>query len=400
MAIDGSTPGDKVRAARRRRGLTVEAAAALCGRSTGWLKKIESGERGLPRINDLIKLCTVVGIGDLAEITGDTSPQTLTALGRPSNDTMPAIRATLTAYHLGTGDEVDRPESVAILRTRLDVGWRVWHTSPNQRTDVGRLLPGLLTDAQRAARTGEAAALALLAEVYHLAQQMLANWAEPEMVWVAADRGMATAQAAGDRLSKSSAAWCAANMVRAVGRTDEATDLALEAAAVINGDGRPEARAMQGALFAHASLSAAKEYAYGDAWRYWDRAAQAVGGIGDYVHPWTVFGSANLAIHAISIEVDSGRYREAVERFDRLDLESIPSRERRARTLIEGVRAHVATGSDLAGLHLLERAETISPESLKYSPIVRSIVPQLTSRAGSSIRPELADLARRLEIAA
>ncbi len=394
-----TTPGDKIRAARRRRGLTVEAAAALCGRSVGWLKKIESGERGLPRIADLIKLCSVVGIGDLAEITGDTTSATLTALGRPTNDTLPAIRATLTAYRL-TADDDGPAEQVEHLRTRVAAAWRLWHTSPNQRTDVGRLLPALLTDAQLSARSGDGRALAVLADVYHLAQQMLASWAEPEMVWVAADRGMSTAQASDDKLTTSSAAWCAANMLRAVGRTDEATDLVLEAASVIDRDNRPEAQAMRGALFAHASVSAAKDFAYGDAWRYWDRAAGAIEGIADYVHPWTVFGTTNLAIHAVSIEVDSGRYREAVDRFDRLNLETVPSRERRARALVEGVRAHVGSGSDIAGLHLLERAEGISPESVKYTTPVRSLVPKMLSRAGTSTRPELEDLARRLELAA
>jgi len=157
-----ATPGDKIRAARRRRGLTVEAAAALCGRSVGWLKKIESGERGLPRIPDLIKLCSVVGISDLAEITGDTTSATLTALGRPTNDTLPAIRVTLTAYRL-TADDDGPAEQVEHLRTRVAAAWRLWHTSPNQRTDVGRLLPALLTDAQLSARSGDGRALAVLA---------------------------------------------------------------------------------------------------------------------------------------------------------------------------------------------------------------------------------------------
>jgi len=377
----------------------VEAAAALCGRSAGWLKKIESGERGLPRLPELIKLCSVIGISDLADITGDTTTATLATFERPTNDTLPAIRSTLTAYRLTSA--ADGPaEPLDHLRARVDAAWRLWHTSPNQRTDVGRLLPALLTDAQRSARSGNGPELALLADVYHLAQQMLASWAEPEMVWVAADRGMSTAQASGDTLTASSAAWCTANLLRGVGRTDEAADLALEAASAIERDDRPEARAMRGALFAHASLSAAKEYAYGDAWRYWDRAAEVIDGIGAYVHPWTVFGTTNLAIHAVSIEVDSGRYREAVDRFDRLNLDTVPSRERQARALVEGVRAHVASGSDLAGLHLLERAEGISPESVRYTAPVRSLVPKMLSRAGTSTRPELQNLAARLDIAA
>lgn len=393
------TPGARLRAARRKRGLTVEAAAGLVGRSPGWLKKIESGERALPRVADLIRLCEVLHVGDLAEITGDTSTRTLTALGRPTNDTLPPIRNALTAYRVGMLDD-EPAETIEALRERTAAAWRVWHTSPAQRTDVGRLLPALLTDAQRAASSGDSPALAVLADVYHLAQQMLASWAEPELVWVAADRGMTTAQASDDRLAVSGAAWCVGNMLRAVGRTDEATDLALEAASVIDGDARPEARTMRGALFAHASVSAAKDYAYGEAWRHWDSAGAAIEGVSDYTHPWTVFGATNLAIHAVSIEVDSGRPREAMERFDRLEIGGVPSRERQARALVEGVRAHATNGSDLGALHLLQRAERISFESVKYTAPVRSVVPQLLARAGASTRQELTELADRLEIAA
>ncbi|MET7426633.1 helix-turn-helix transcriptional regulator [Dactylosporangium sp. NPDC005555] len=393
------TPGGRLRAARRRRGLTVEAAAALVGRSVGWLKKIESGERGLPRVAELVRLCEVLRVGDLAEITGDTSTKTLTALGRPTNDTLPPIRTALTAYRIGADDE-GTTEPLDSLRSRVASAWHVWHTSAAQRTDVGRLLPGLLTDAQRASAAGRPEALVILADVYHLAQQMLASWAEPELVWVAADRGMATAQASGDPLAISSAAWCVGNMLRAVGRMEEATDLVLDASASIADDVRPEARTMRGALFAHASVSAAKEYSYGDAWRYWDQAGQAITGIGDYTHPWTVFGTTNLAIHAVSIEVDSGRHREAAERFDRLEVSGVPSRERQARALVEGVRAHTAGGSDLAALHLLQRAEKISFESLQYTAPVRSIVPKLVARAGASTRDEFAELAGRLAVAA
>jgi alkanesulfonate monooxygenase SsuD/methylene tetrahydromethanopterin reductase-like flavin-dependent oxidoreductase (luciferase family) len=63
---------------------------------------------------------------------------------------------------------------MAALAARTADAWLLWHQSTEHRTDVGRILPRLVTDARIAARTAEGsgrrAASAVLADVYALVQ--------------------------------------------------------------------------------------------------------------------------------------------------------------------------------------------------------------------------------------
>jgi hypothetical protein len=47
------------------------------------------------------------------------------------------------------------PLDVAALVARTADAWLLWHQSTEHRTDVGRILPRLVTDARIAARTAE-----------------------------------------------------------------------------------------------------------------------------------------------------------------------------------------------------------------------------------------------------
>ena len=110
----------------------------------------------------------------------------------------------MTAWQLRVEGPPPTPEFVA---SALHAGWRTWHTSPIQRTEVGGLLPTLIHRAQTAARLHEGDArrqsLANLAEVYHLAQAYLAWNGERELLWLTVDRGMiprGSRRPAGDRV--------------------------------------------------------------------------------------------------------------------------------------------------------------------------------------------------------
>ncbi|MEV6322931.1 hypothetical protein AB0M45_17295 [Nocardia sp. NPDC051787] len=62
------------------------------------------------------------------------------------------VRHALTTYRMATGA---RPAGVDHLAIRLDQAWKIRHTSPDHRTQLGALLPGLIRDAQQAARQQE-----------------------------------------------------------------------------------------------------------------------------------------------------------------------------------------------------------------------------------------------------
>ncbi|MFD1150479.1 hypothetical protein [Saccharothrix hoggarensis] len=117
----------------------------------------------------LLRIAHALGIDDLAQLTGDhTIP--VQAFAGERHAALYEVQGALTEYHFAAPD---RPlPDLAHLAVRLDMAWRVRHSSSDHRTQLGTLLPGLIRDAQTAVRTsGEKRreARRLLAGVYQLA---------------------------------------------------------------------------------------------------------------------------------------------------------------------------------------------------------------------------------------
>ena len=93
----------------------------------------------------------------------------VTSFARIPHDAVPAIREAIRDPLLVIPAG---PVDVAVLKARTADAWHVWHQSTRHRTDVGRLLPRLVTDAWIAARAAEGqdrrAVHAVLADVHAL----------------------------------------------------------------------------------------------------------------------------------------------------------------------------------------------------------------------------------------
>ncbi len=128
---------------------------------------------------------------------GGATSVPVASFARIPHDAIPAIRDAVREPMLSVPG---RPVEVSALAARVADAWRVWHTSAEHRTDVGRILPRLVTDARVAARasTGDErrAANALLADVYALVQHETVWASEAELTWTVADRAMLAAQEA------------------------------------------------------------------------------------------------------------------------------------------------------------------------------------------------------------
>jgi transcriptional regulator with XRE-family HTH domain len=216
--------------------------AGLVGMSASWLKGIERGTRLPPRLPLLVKLAEALAVGDVAVLAGidmDLGGATsvpVASFARIPHDAVPAIREAVRDPLLVIPAS---PVDVAALAARTADAWLLWHQSTQHRTDVGRILPRLVTDARVAARATEGqdrrGASAVLADVYALVQHEVVWASESELNWTAADRGI------------------------------------------------------YGALQLHAATTAARAGREGDAWRHWDQArATAIRLPGGYYHPWTL----------------------------------------------------------------------------------------------------------------
>jgi transcriptional regulator with XRE-family HTH domain len=394
--LDGRRTGERIQTIRERKGMSRPTVAGLVGRSSEWLKGIERGTRLPPRLPTLVRLAEVLGVGDVTVLVGTDLdvPRNvslpITSFRRIPHEAVPAIREAIQAALLTIdGRLVD----VAALRARVDHAWRLWHSSPTQRTDVGRVLPALITDARLAARTAEGEerrdANAALADVYGLCEQMLAWTSEPELLWMVADRGISAAQEADRPTTLAGAAWVLGNVRRAVSDFDGAVGVIEDARAILEPrleDADDDLRGMWGALHLHAAITCARAGRSGDAWRYWDAGNAAVSRLPDgYHHPWTQFGSSNVAVHAVSIGVDLTNSNEARRRAETVDPDTVPSLERRSRLEIEIARSYHQRRDYSTVEEWVERAHRTSSESVRFSPIARQMVSDIVDHGGALV---------------
>jgi hypothetical protein len=207
---------------------------------------------------------------------------------------------------------------------------------------------------------------------------------------------MIAAQDADQPLALAGAAWTLGMVQRSAGDTDGALDLASSAATLLEPlleDGGDELRGMYGALQLHLAITAAQAGREGDAWRYWDAADATARRIGVYFHPWTMFGAANVKLHAVSIAADLSKSGEAHGHAGLIDPDEIPSRERRGRLGVEIARAYHQRHDYTATLHWLEQAYATSRDSVRFSPTARQMAADTVDHGGPLISRRARSLA-------
>jgi transcriptional regulator with XRE-family HTH domain len=408
--LAGKRTGERIQILRERRGLTRAVLAGLVGMSASWLKGIERGTRLPPRLPLLVKLAEALSQRDIAVLAGtdmnigDGTSIPLSSFARIPHEAIPAIR-----------DAVREPllcipaaaPDVAALAARTADAWRLWHTAVTHRTDVGRVLPRLITDTRIAARAAAGAqrraAQAVLAEVYALAQHEIVWAAEPELTWTVADRAMIAAQEADQPAPLAVAAWTLGMVQRSVDDTDGALSLASDAMTMLEpllaDDAGGELRGLHGALSLHAAATCARAGREGDAWRHWDTASVTAAGLpAGYHHPALMFGTANVALHAVSVAADLSKSQEARSRAEQIDPDQIPSRERRGRLAVEVARSYHSRRDYPATLHWLEQAYRSCTDSVHYSPAARQMASDVVDHGAPLISRRARTLARSLSL--
>ncbi|WP_344563929.1 helix-turn-helix transcriptional regulator [Streptomyces axinellae] len=381
--ISTETFGMRVRRARERNGQTRAVVGGLVGRSSEWVKAIENGRLKVPRLPLLLRLADVLGVNDLADLTGDDRVTTATH-AKTAHEALPAVRAALATYQLSGHD--DAPESADELARRVSHAWHLWHAPGAHRTRVAVVLPDLLADAQHSARaldgTERRRALISLSETYHLAQLFLSFQPAPELVMLTGDRSMAAAQDADSPRAMAAAAWYMNHVFRDAGERHEArVDLAMKAADLLRPESSPDDLARWGMLHLAAALSYAKVGRRGDAERFWDRAEEAARRLGpNYAHPYLIFGQDMVDAYAITMQSDLVRPGGAVEAANAIEVDGMPSATRVSFHQIESARAYALQGETVAVVHLLKRAFETSPETIKYNLFALATLREIPDR--------------------
>jgi transcriptional regulator with XRE-family HTH domain len=387
------TFGQRLRLHRERAGKTRAVLGGLVGRSAEWVKALENDRLLTPRLPMLLRLAEVLGVTNLADLTGDQSipvasvtkaahPAALLVADAMSRAVFPAAADPATAH----------------VSERVAHAWRLWHGSHTETSAVATVLPDLIRDAHAVTYvlSGPARrrALAELAQVYHLAQLFFAFQPATEMVWMAAERAMAAARESEDPKAVAGAAWYYAHAYRASNRLDAAEEVTARTAELLDpASNDDDERACWGQLHLGAALAHAKAGRTGQTLRHLDLATEAVHALGPgYVHPWLTFGAFCLDEFAVAASVDLFRAGEAVSRGMAADHAATPSRAHRAALLLNVAEAYHQQREPVAVLGTLNRAARASIDTVRRRPFARQVLLDLVEHRGP-LRDGARDLA-------
>lgn len=324
--VNKGAVGERVRYWRQRRNLDRKRFADMVGRSTSWLDKIEKGERGLDRLPMIERVAAALSIDPAVLIDAGASASAAQCVDAVE---VQAIREALGRYRiLGPGREVVSTETGDRVRKQLDYAGHAWLSS--HFTVVGRVLPGLLRDAQAlASQTGDAdveahqQAQRALVMAYRLACSMLLKYGSTDIAWLAADRALHTAGSSEDIVAMARATRSAARAMSQTGQLSASVAAAVGMADLMRSQlGRtdPDIVPLFGMLLLSAAITAAKQ---GDSDLARSLHEEALGaqtrlGAADHRHH-TVFGLANIEVHRVAafVRLRDGaaavRYAEGID---------------------------------------------------------------------------------------
>ncbi|UGY92630.1 helix-turn-helix domain-containing protein [Streptomyces gobiensis] len=394
------TFGQRVQKHRTRRGITRTVLAGLVGRSPEWVKAIENDRISMPRLPRLLRLAEALGIDDIAELTGDERIAR-SRYAKRSHESLDTVRTSLVSSPVTSGP--DEPVDLSAFAARVAAAWRAWHSSREERTAVAPLLPGLLVDGRRALRgldgTERREMARLMTQVYHLTQLFCTFQPAPELVYMASDRAMLSAEDADDPAAMAGAAWYLNHVWRDAGEAADArVEIALRIADMLRCESSREHRALYSLMHLAAALSYAKTGREGEAWHHHDKAGRAARDTDGYTHPWLMVGTGMVEHYAVTIHLDLQQPARALDMAKKIDPSALPSRTRKSRYLVEIARAHHQLGNDDAAVYQMSKAREVSLDTFGFSLFAKSMVSDMLPRASASSADDVRDLARTLNL--
>ena len=389
--------GERVRFARHANRQTQAVVAGLSGITTDYLYQIERGKK-LPAVPVITLLARALKVS-VSELLGEVPP--------PARVPAP-LEAGAAIHRALTRPIVDEEAPTASeLRGRIYAAWQTWQSSRERYTKLGAELPYVITDTERLVRRtrGEHPAdhhqaLGYAVDLYGLVRTVAKRVGRTDLALLAADRGMRAAETAGDPIRLASARWNLAHALLAQGQPDGAEAIALhgaEALEDLSGDSL-DALALQGSL---RLLTAVASVRHGDVWTARDRVREVVpmaARTGERNVGWTVFGPTNVAMYAVSVEVEAGEAGEGLRLAEQVEPDPGLSIERRVAFRLEQARGYTQRHDYGAALVILQSVSAEAPEDLKYRPAARAALNEVVHRARGGVGREAARLAGRVGI--
>jgi transcriptional regulator with XRE-family HTH domain len=386
--------GQRIATHRVRRGLTQEELAGLVGISLSLMKKIESGNRAVTKFSQLVLFAQALRVKDLRDLTG--VPLLLMPDGVRGHPSAPAVRAAV----MDRGTPEGEAPALEPFARQIEQAWEAWQTPSAWRyAYVGQALPDLIRRANAATRMHQGddrrTAFGQASKLYQLVRTWTKRVGEHELSLLAADRAVAAALDADDVDLAGAAAWNLAMILAAQGHTDESRAIVYRAIDELKPflNDAPQPRlAVWGGLHLLGATEAARDDQDSEAGQLLDTAQRVAAVTGETNHFRMVFGPTNVALHRVSTAVELGRTHDAIALAERVDLDPVPSVERRLTCHLDAARCYARSRNDVAAVHMIQRIHRASPEELRFSVSVRETLRELTGRAKPGLQSELRPL--------
>ncbi|HEV2778398.1 MAG TPA: helix-turn-helix transcriptional regulator [Actinophytocola sp.] len=381
--------GRRARAIRRRRGLSLDAAAGLAGISKPYLSLLERGMRGFDRRGLLEDLARALGCS-VVDLTGQPYPP-----GDPdSAEALATLPGISVALHDATlGDVPDMParpvDELAAWAARANE-----HTAHSCYSAAGRELGALLAELHIQAVTGNGdirrAALIALVEACFVASGVARALGNPDLAVAAARRAEDAARRLDDPALSAFAAMTSTSALSRLGARHRAQLVAVAALADVERAADPTApdtspAEAAGMLHLSSAQMAAKDQRADQARAHLDAARELAERTGERNRLWFSFGPANVRAWSLSIAVELGNgpgLAEQIEATPGYD-ESLATRDRRAALHFDIARGYGQAGGarDTAALRHLDLADRIAPQRIRHDPVARELLHELDMRA-------------------
>ena len=391
--MDEDTPvGRRIAYYRQQRELSQATLAGLVGRSAVWLSKIERGERPIDKMSMLQTLANVlkVNLWDLQPKYG-LPPNGGAPLDPPKG--VPAIRRAILLTHAP-----DRQAPTA-ARLRADVEQAKRLRQAGRLEALAIVLPQLLIDSRAGVAQEVEGAWWCLAASQQTASSLVRTLGEPELATMAADRSIAAADRSGDPLLTVQSRRALANGIMRMGWFDEAGAVCSDAADAFAPTDKtsPEEWSVWGSMQLTAAVSAARADDPAEARRLLRTARTAAERVGpgrnDY---WEAFGPANVGAIKVTVALESSDPVEALRTARTVQIDELPSAERRARFCLSVAQAHGLRRDDAATVLWVLEAETQAAEVVRHSGLAHGLVRACLKR--EPLTPQLRDFAERLGV--
>lgn len=381
--------GARLRRLRKRAGLTQAEFASLMGRSQSWVSAAENGDITLDSIALINAAATVLRCHP-ADLTG--VPQ---ALASPAEQrarvSLDAIRRVIQRWDLPPDWPVEPRPAAQLAAAVADL------TVLRRRAryaDLGEAVPDVLRElhaaADHATGHGRERAFGLLAMAYKEADTVAHNMGCDDLATLAVERFRWAAGRAGSPDLEAMGDYLRVRDLWAHGLHGDA----LSVLSARLDAGRLDA-SVAGSLYLRAAITAARSGDEDGAFDWIGEARRAADGLPDARDPFGLtFSPANVAIHAVSVAVESMDGAHALQLAASTRLPADTSRSRTARYRLDVGRGCVYHGAYDRAVAEIEAAERLAPLMIHNSPHARAAVRTLIERRGS--RERVRRLANRM----